>query len=218
MRRFYVKKMQKYHIFDLDGTLVDSIPVWSGTMLRILQEEKINYPDDIIKTIMPLGYRGTAEYFLKLGVKAPSVESLVERMYSYAYDGYLNTIPLKKGVKSYLQRLKSEGKQLFVLTASPHLVKNACLKRNGVFELFSELWSTDDFSFHKADARIYEEVCKKLQCEPKDVCFYDDSLTNLKTAKEIGIYTVGVYDVSSDESQEEIKETADDYCRSFEEL
>ena len=121
-------------------------------------------------------------------------------------------------MKEYLQKLKNEGKKLCVLTASPHIMTDTCLQRNGIFEWFDKVWSTDDFTYNKADVRIYEEVCKKLQCQPKDVCFYDDNLTNIQTAKRAGLKTVGIFDKYSEQYTEEIKKSSDEYHYSFEEL
>ena len=56
------------YLFDFDGTLVDSMPAFVSVMLRILDENNIKYEDDIVKIITPLGYKGTAEYFKKLGI------------------------------------------------------------------------------------------------------------------------------------------------------
>ena len=62
--------MQKFYLFDFDGTLVDSMPVYVSSMLRILDENNIKYSNDITKTITPLGVLGTAEYFInELGIK-----------------------------------------------------------------------------------------------------------------------------------------------------
>ena len=62
------KEKMKYYLFDFDGTLVDSMPTYAAMMLRILDENKISYGDDIIKIITPLGYKGTAEYFKSIGL------------------------------------------------------------------------------------------------------------------------------------------------------
>ena len=58
----------KTYLFDFDGTLVDSMPTFASVMLRILDEHNIKYDSDIVKTITPLGYKGTAEYFISLGI------------------------------------------------------------------------------------------------------------------------------------------------------
>ena len=76
------------YLFDFDGTLVDSMPAFASVMLRILDESGVSYESDIIKIITPLGYLGTAKYFVRqLGLNA-SAEELLERMNRYAYDEY----------------------------------------------------------------------------------------------------------------------------------
>lgn len=117
-----------------------------------------------------------------------------------------------------MRKRKSEGDGLYVLTANRHLTTDACLKNNGVYELFDEVFSTDDFALAKSDARIYETLCEKIGCKPQDIRFYDDNLANLKTAKAAGVYAVGIYDSTSDDLSEEIEAAADEYHRSFEEL
>ena len=71
--------MKKTYLFDFDGTLVDSMPSFISVMLRILDENGIKYGDDIVKTITPLGYLGTARHFIKLGLKS-SEEELVKKL------------------------------------------------------------------------------------------------------------------------------------------
>ena len=75
----------KTYLFDFDGTLVDSMPSFISVMLRILDENNIKYENDIVKTITPLGYLGTARYFKELGVSLPE-EELVSLMMQYAYE------------------------------------------------------------------------------------------------------------------------------------
>lgn len=210
--------MKKYRVFDLDGTLADSMPVWSEGMLRFLIENKISYPEDIVKRIAPLGTYGAAQYFLTLGASEALAEQVRKQFHTSVYERYAHEISLKSGVKEFLRKRKAEGDGLYVLTASPHLTTDACLKNNGVYELFDDVFSTDDFSLPKSDIKIYEMLCEKIGCKPQDIRFYDDNLTNLKTAKEAGVYAVGIYDLTSDDLSEEMESVADEYHRSFEEM
>ena len=207
--------MHKYYLFDFDGTLVDSMPHWSKTMLDALDDGKVSYPDNILDIVCPLGYKGTAEYFINvLGLKANSDE-LVESFISKAVYNYKNIIPLKDGVKDYLLFLKSKGKSLNVLTASPHNALDPCLKRLGVFDLFDNVWSCDDFNTTKADPKIYHAVAEKLNTTVSEIAFFDDNINSIKTGKQAGAYTVGIFDKSGINFTNELKSTAHQFYESF---
>ena len=208
----------KIYLFDFDGTLVDSMPTFASVMLRILDENGVKYPDDIIKIITPLGYQGTAKYFREvLGLKFDDAKSL-ERMLEYMKDAYLNTIPAKRGVIETLLELKARGCSLNVLTASPHDVLDPCLKRLGIYSLFDNVWSCDDFKTTKADPEIYRMAAEKIGVPVFDVTFLDDNLGADKTAKSAGMKVIGVFDESSRECIDEMKSLCDGYVYNFNEL
>ena len=205
------------YIFDFDGTLVDSMPSFISAMLRILDENGIKYEDDIIKIITPLGYDGTAQYFKELGISL-SKEELLKLMNEYAYNEYAYKIQAKPNVVSVLEKLKNSGADLNVLTASPHRVLDVCLKRIGIYDLFTNVWSCDDFLTTKADPSIYVKAAEKLGQPVEDVLFLDDNYNADKTAKIAGMKVCGVYDTSSEEYINDIKSVSDYYIYDFLEL
>lgn len=207
----------KTYLFDFDGTLVDSMPSFCACMLRILDDYHITYEADIIKTITPLGLLGTAEYFVRLGVPL-SVEEIGHLMGKYLLDAYEHRIPAKKNVEKTLRALKEQGASLNILTASPHISLNPCLKRLGLWDLFDTVWSCDDFVTTKADPAIYSMAAERLGLSVKAVWFLDDNLVNCRAAKAAGMQVCGVYDASSAEFVEEIKAVADRYIYDFTEL
>lgn len=208
----------KTAIFDLDGTLVDSMPYWAQKMLNILEETHINYPKNIINIITPLGDIGTAYYFKDV-LKVPlSVDEMLSKMDAYALPKYQNEIQLKAGVREYLLWLKEKQCSLNVLTASPHRMVDPCLKRNGVFDLFDNIFSCDDFGMTKSDPQIYIAAANRIGTELSDIVFFDDNLTAVKTAKQAGLFTVGVYDDFGKNDREQIEEAADLYVESLDML
>ena len=210
--------MYNCYLFDFDGTLVDSMPTFVSAMLRILDENGIAYGSDIVKTITPLGLNGTAAYYIDhMGLKM-SREQLMGLMKEYMMDAYFRTIPAKANVPEVLRMLKSRGASLNVLTASPHVTLDACLKRLGLWELFDHIWSCDDFGTTKADPAIYAMAAKALNRPVEEVLFLDDNLDADRTAKAAGMAVCGVYDPSSDDYVQQIKEAADHYIFDFKEL
>ena len=196
--------MKNCYLFDFDGTLVDSMPTFVSTMLRILDENHISYGTDITKIITPLGLSGTADYFInQLGLKLPK-DNVITLMKEYMMDAYFYTIPPKANVISVLQELKRNGASLNVLTASPHITLDACLKRLGMWELFDNIWSCDDFQTTKADPNIYLAAAEKMGQKVEDVLFLDDNLNADTVAISAGMMVCGVFDESSADYVEEI--------------
>ena len=206
------------YLFDFDGTLVDSMPLFASVMLKVLRENNVKYESDIIKTITPLGYCGTANYFVDHFKLRQSAEELLATMNKYAYDGYALNVQAKRNVFETLVELKKRGAELYVLTASPHSVLDVCLKRLGLFELFNEVWSCDDFATTKADPAIYAMAAKKIGKPIGEILFLDDNYNADKTAASAGMKVCGVYDLSSAEYADEIKRVSNHYINDFCEL
>ena len=193
------------YVFDLDGTLVNSMPYFERGMLSVADELGLEYDDETIKIITPLGYRGSAEYYInELGAKCP-VSDIVKMFERNLYREYSTNIKLKAGVYDYLKSLHGNGAKLYVLTASPHLVTDVCLKRNGVFDMFTEVWSVDDFGLTKSGTELFFKVCERIGCTPDEVHYFDDSLIALKNASAAGYDTYGVYDRHTEDEIERIR-------------
>lgn len=209
--------MKKHYIFDFDGTLFDSMPYWASSMIKLLDSYNISYPADVIKRITPLGYQGTARYFHELGLQMEH-EQIIRAMEANAYPAYRDVIELKDGVREYLEYLRSKGCRLHVLTASPHLMVDVCLKRNGVYDWFDNVWTCDDFALAKFNPQIYRNAMARLDAEMDEGVFFDDNIHSVQTAMEAGLLAVGCFDESGKTFEEELKSSADRYVYSFKEL
>ena len=205
-------------LFDFDGTLVDSMTTYVGIMKRILDENNISYGKELVKIITPLGFMGTAKYFREeLGLEM-SLESLAKKMGDMAIVEYTYNVPAKNNVINVLNQLKQCGASLNVLTASPHITLDPCLKRLGIYDLFDNVWSCDDFKTTKADPDIYVKAAELIGVDISDVLFLDDNYNADKTAKLAGMKVCGVYDDSSKEYEVEIRQLCDYYINDFSEL
>lgn len=205
------------YLFDFDGTLVDSMPTYTSVMLRILDENNIGYDSGIMKTITPLGYRDTAKYFVGMGVPL-SQEEIIARMSRHAVYEYTYNVPAKPHVVETLNTLRARGDDLHVLTASPHMTLDPCLRRLGIFDLFANIWSCEDFGTNKADPEIYRMAAARIGQPIGRILFLDDNYNADRTAKSAGMQVCGVYDDTSAEYADEIKSVADFYIRDFSEL
>lgn len=205
-------------LFDFDGTLVDSMHTYASVMLRILDENNVKYPDDIIKIITPLGYIGTARYFREVLGCERTEKELYAKMGEYMIDEYTNRIGAKPHVINVLRELKSEGISLNVLTASPHVTLDPCLRRLGIFDIFDNVWSCSDFDTTKADPLIYKMAAQRMGVPVCSVLFLDDNPDADRTAKSAGMPVCGVYDDSSAEYEADMRRVCDFYIKDFSEL
>ena len=207
----------RIYLFDFDGTLVDSMPTFIEAFMRLLRRYGIPIPKDVVKTITPLGYRGAAEHLRSLGVPL-SAEELLADVNEFARVAYHEQIVLKEHVGETLEALRARGDSLNVLTASPHGVLDPCLKRNGIYELFDNVWSCEDFATTKADPNIYRMAAERLGKDISEVIFLDDNIDADQTAKSAGMIVYGVFDESSREFADDIRAVTDRYITDFSEL
>ena len=210
-------KEKKVYLFDFDGTLVDSMPTYGNMVLSVLNDAGVSYPDDVVKVATPLGYSGMAEYFKSLGVEGDTDALASDMMRRAAYE-YENSILAKDGVAETLAELRRRGASLNVLTASPHTVLDPCLKRIGLYGMFDNVWSCDDFGLSKADPEIYRSVAERLGVSVGEVVFLDDNIGSIRTARVAGMETCGVYDPSSADDATEMMREADGYVYRLGEL
>ena len=182
------------YIFDFDGVLVDSMPVWAGTYVNILTQNGIAVPDGFVRKITPLGNLGAARCVADEGVSLSAEEIVKKAMEVYDYE-YRNNVKLKPYVAETLLKLTKAGNTVNVLTGSSHGYVDICLKRHGIYDLFTNVWSVDDFHFTKADVRIYQEAAKRLFTNVTECIFFDDNINNIIVAKELGINAVLFTDV-----------------------
>lgn len=205
------------YIFDFDGTLVDSMEIFSRSMVRILDENNILYPDNIVEILTPLGYKGTADYAIGLGLKI-SADEFIRKATEYNINEYSYHIPAKSFVKETLIRLKNGGNSLNVLTASPHTMLDVCLKRLDMYDLFDNVWSCDDFGLTKDNCEIYLNAARRLNTSVEKCCFIDDNINAVSAAKKAGMTAIGIYDQSSDTLVDRMKKISDRYIYDFREL
>ena len=158
------------YLFDFDGTLVDSMPTYAAMMLGILEENGIPHEKDIIKITTPLGYAKTAELFHDMGLALP-VQEILAVMNARAVQAYTYDVPAKAHVIEALLRMKARGDDLNVLTASPHAMLDPCLLRLGVFDLFDNVWSCEDFQTTKSDPEIYRRAAEKIGVPVNEMIF-----------------------------------------------
>lgn len=211
--------MKKTYFFDMDGTLIDSMQLaWDKVILKYLHDRNIAYPKDIIIDIVTKGFMGIAKYYVEqLGVQA-TPQQLYDYFMVELEPMYQNEFPLKRGVKEAIEKLKAQGCSVNVISGSPLRFVLPCLKRLGVYDLFDNILSLEDFGLTKSDRELFIKLAEKLQAKPEDCVVVDDSVNAIKTAKSAGLQTVGVYEYAVKNSWDEMQVVADKTITDFTQL
>src|SRR5450759_1523760 len=145
----------KAAIFDLDGTLIDSMGVWEDIDIDFLAKRHLSVPEGYISEISAKSFKEAAEYTISLFGLKERAEDIIEEWNQMAIDEYSHHVPLKPYAKEYLLFLKGQGIKLGVATALPKVLYEPVLKNNGIYALFDAFASTDEVVHWKGSPDIY---------------------------------------------------------------
>lgn len=208
----------KAAIFDMDGTLIDSMYVWEKIDMDYLKMKGLCVPSDLRENIEHLSFIECACYFKKRFNLTDSVEKIMDDWNNMAYFEYSNKVELKPGAAEFLKRLKLAGIKVGLATSNCTLLLEAALKNNKVYDYFDEITQSDEVGKSKENPDIYLLAAKKLGVNPDECVVFEDILPAVKGAKKAGMKVVGVYDKSSDEYSTEIEKNADMFIYKYAEL
>lgn len=183
---------KKFCIFDMDGTLVDSMPIWKSLGKDYLEARGHRPTQAQLAAMGPMTMLEGAAFLMEtFGVAGPP-ERIIEEMHAVMEGHYRTDIPLKPGVRDYLDRLKGEGARLCVATATAEPLARACLERLGVEDCFDFILSCETVGAGKTRPDVYLEAARRLGSAPGETAVFEDALYAARTAKKAGFYTVGV--------------------------
>ena len=213
---------KRYAIFDMDGTLIDSMGYWKNLGREYLARHGITENlDEIIERIKPMTMTESAELFRTEFHLSGTKESIAAEMNQMMDEHYRKDIPLKGGVEAYIKKLHVLGVKMCVASATDVELMQDCLERLRIKKYFSFLLSCEEVGVGKREPDIYFEALKRLQEKevilPEDVAVYEDADYAIHTAVDAGFYTVAVLDDSNKKKWEQLKaqtmESIDDwYC------
>ncbi len=179
-------------IFDMDGTLVDSMSYWKGLGREYLERKGVDPEERLLWMVKAMTMLEGAAYFMETFHIPDPPERIVEEMEAMMEEHYRSDVPLKPGVKTYLEALKERGARLCVATATAEPLSHACLSRLGVDHLFDFILSCETLGVSKTRPDVYLEAARRLGAPPETCAVFEDALYAACTAKTAGFYTVAV--------------------------
>lgn len=201
---------KKYAIFDMDGTLIDSMVYWRNLGREYLALHGVTENiDAIIEQIKPMTMTESAEVFRTTFSLAGTKESIEDEMNRMMEEHYRKDIPRKEGVKEYLEKLYLSGVKMCVASATDKELMKTCLERLGIDKYFKFLISCEEVGVGKRKPDVYLEAmnrfCEGNELLARDIAVYEDADYAIHTVLEAGFYTIAVYDDSNKEKWELLK-------------
>ncbi len=186
--------MQFTHaIFDMDGTLVDSMGYWDAVCGELLRELGI-YSDDMIETLKPMTVPQTAEYLkTAFGIEG-SPKEMISRMCGIMQTHYENDVQPKPGVYDFLDSMQKKGVRMCVASSTPDDLIDICLHRLKMRHYFDFLLSAEEVGKGKTDPDIFLLAANRLNATPQNTMVFEDSMMAADTAKRAGFQTAALYD------------------------
>lgn len=202
----------KAAIFDVDGTLLDSMGIWETAGVRYLKSQGIEAEKDLWKIMFTMSMEEGASY-LKSRYQLIQTESqILQGVQDVIRDFYYEEAELKPGARELLVHLHGQGVVMALATSSVRSHVEHALKRLEVWDYFQVMYTCSEVGAGKREsARIYQEASRYLGVMPQDTFVFEDVLHALETARGAGYKVAGVYDRYSEDDQEKIRRMSDVY-------
>lgn len=177
--------MTALHIFDCDGTLLDSMRMWDNISSDYLRSLGIQPPADLAEILDPLTFPESVQYLVDhfdLDGYENTSRGLMDRVLWH----YENDLKLFSGIPEELESVSRTGEPMIILTNSPREFVEAGLQRTGIRHYFSRLFVSQELGISKDNPEIFRVVCREMSIPPEDALVYEDSAFAIQAAREAG--------------------------------
>ncbi|MCI1983757.1 MAG: HAD family phosphatase [Bifidobacteriaceae bacterium] len=202
-------------VFDMDGTLLDSMGVWTQVDIDFFARRSIPMPADYSSTVIAMPFEQIARYTIDRFHLPDTPAALMNEWNEMVYYSYTHTVQAKPHAVEYLNALHEHGVPLAVATSLPPQLRDAALSHVGIHGVFDALCSTDDVERGKDHADIYLFAAGRLNVAPRDCYVFEDILTGIRSSSDAGMHAWGVLDESSEQDWQDIARVAEGAITDF---
>ena len=209
---------KKAVIFDLDGTLVDSMWMWKAIDVEYLARFDLECPEDLQKEIEGMSFSETAAYFKKRFSLEDSLEQIKEAWVQMSIEKYKNEVPLKPGARAFLDYISMNGIVAGIATSNGRAMVDAVLDSLDIRRYFKVVTTACEVAAGKPAPDIYLSVADRLHVKPSDWVVFEDVPAGIQAGKNAGMTVFAVEDAFSQDMREEKRQLADYYIKDYYEL
>ena len=206
---------KKGAIFDMDGTLMDSMWMWKDIDIAYLARHHTEMPENLQREIEGMSMPETAVYFRERFGITDSVEQMVSDWNEMAVGFYRTRVRLKKGVRELLKEMKLRGMKIGIATSNSIELTRECLETNRVRDLFDTVRTAKEVPRGKPAPDIYLSVAEEWGLDPADLIVFEDIPNGVLAARRAGMEVIAVADPYSISRREELKQIADLFIEDF---
>ena len=206
-------------IFDIDGTLIDSMHVWTDIDDRFLEKYHLEEPEGFHEGMEGKSFSETADYFLELFPSLPhSRKDLEDEWNQMAYDIYTKEITLKKGAYEFILEMHRQGKKLGIATSNNRELAEGTLRNNKILHLLDAVWTADEAMAGKPAPDVYLRVAESLGVTPERCLVFEDIPMGILAGKNAGMKVCAIDDWFSKKQEEKKRQLADYYIKDFDDI
>jgi len=196
-------------IFDMDGTLLDSMYIWNTTATRYIAQKGLKAEEGLDATFKNFTLPEAATYFQTHYGLTESQETIINEINGMTEYAYTNEVVAKDGLKDLLEYMHSKGIKMCVATVTDRYLAEIALKRAGIRQFFGEIFTCSEIGAGKHEPKIYEAALKFLGIPKEEALVFEDAYYAIKTAKDAGFSVVGIFDEGYGEKWQDTKALAD---------
>lgn len=206
-------------IFDIDGTLVDSMHVWTDIDDIFLEKYHLEEPENFHEGMEGKSYSETAQYFLDLFPQLPHTkQELEDEWHEMAFEIYTKELQLKKGAYDFIVSMHNAGIKLGIATSNSRDLAEGLLKNNAVWPYLDSVWTSDEAKAGKPAPDVYLKVAESLGVEPERCLVFEDVPNGILAGKNAGMKVCAVEDPFSKAQEKRKRELADYYIQDYNDI
>ncbi len=203
--------MIKCAIFDLDGTLVDSMSYWEKAPIEFSLRKNIEPEEKLSDTFLSMSLFSFSKYFKEKYHLEDTIDSIMSEIDSIMEVHYVRDINVKKGMFDLIEMLDKENVKLAIATQTDKYLVEKVLKKTGLDKYFSFILTCGEVGEAKSSPLVYEGCANHFNIPYNKTLVFEDLPYGIESSKKKGFITIGLFDVPSIKHQERIKESADYY-------